>query len=248
MSKTVVIDCFPESALRYTHGYAVIAVDVIRATTTAVTAVATGRRCFPIPTIEAALTQAEKLNDPLLVGELGGNMPYGFDVTNSPAEIARRNDVHRPMILLSSSGTQLIANVGQCDRGLVACLRNYKATAQYCIDRYDHVAVIGAGTRNEFREEDQMCCAWLAELLVDFGYTSENRETDDIIEHWKGASPDACCVSKSVAYLRRTDQMRDFSFILSHVNDLSSAFIIGEQEILEVPVPQQHNVSVLHHA
>lgn len=248
MSKTVIIDCFPGSALRYAQGYAVIVIDVIRATTTAVTAVAAGRRCFPVSTVEGALARAAKLNEPLLVGELGGNMPYGFDLTNSPAEIARRTDFYRPMVLLSSSGTQLICNTSKCDIGLVACLRNYKASAQYCLDRYDHVAVIGAGTRNEFREEDQICCAWIAEILVDFGYTPENRETAQMIKRWRGVSPDTCKVSKSVAYLQKTDQLRDFAFILSHVNDVSSTFIaIGGQDIIEVPVPQQSTVSILHH-
>jgi hypothetical protein len=35
MGNTVVIDCFPESVARWRDGYAVVAVDVVRATTTA---------------------------------------------------------------------------------------------------------------------------------------------------------------------------------------------------------------------
>ena len=88
--RSVVIDCFPDSVRRYREGYAIVAIDVIRATTTAVTAVAMGRRCFPVPSIEHALPIAARLDQPLLVGELGGNMPYGFDLTNSPAELAQR--------------------------------------------------------------------------------------------------------------------------------------------------------------
>src|SRR5919199_845257 len=108
MEKTVTIDCFPESLLRYRDGYAIVAVDVIRATTTAVTGVALNRRCFPTPSLEAAVPLAARLDNPLLVGELGGNMPYGFDLTNSPAALALRSDVSRPMILLSTSGTKVL--------------------------------------------------------------------------------------------------------------------------------------------
>ena len=54
MRKTVVIDCFPESVKTYRNSHVIVAVDVIRATTTVVTGVARGRRCFPVPTIEAA--------------------------------------------------------------------------------------------------------------------------------------------------------------------------------------------------
>src|SRR5579864_551914 len=108
MRKTVMIDCFPEHVGAYRGGYALVAVDVIRATTTAVTGVALGRKCFPAPTLEAAVPLAAKLHNPLLVGELGGSMPYGFDLNNSPADLAARTDIHRPMLLLSTSGTRVI--------------------------------------------------------------------------------------------------------------------------------------------
>ena len=58
MAKSVIIDYLPESVHKYRSGWAIVAVDVIRATTTAVTAVSTGRRCFPAPTVEAALAIA----------------------------------------------------------------------------------------------------------------------------------------------------------------------------------------------
>ena len=61
------------------------------------TAVALGRRCFPVPSLDAAVPLAAKLTNPLLVGELGGNMPYGFDLNNSPADLEARTDIHRPM-------------------------------------------------------------------------------------------------------------------------------------------------------
>src|SRR6266567_7110445 len=113
MRKTLVIDCFPESVACYRDGYAIVAVDVIRATTTAVTSVSLGRKCFPAPTLEAAVPLAARLSNPLLVGELGGSMPYGFDMNNSPADLAVRTDVHRPMLLLSTSGTKVICGAAE---------------------------------------------------------------------------------------------------------------------------------------
>src|SRR5437764_9210822 len=89
----------------------VVGMDVIRATTTAVTAVAAGRRCFPVRSIEAAVPLAARLDNPLLVGELGGNMPYGFHLQNSPAEMDRRVELERPVILLSTSGTRMLSEV-----------------------------------------------------------------------------------------------------------------------------------------
>lgn len=236
MERTVIIDCFPESVQRYQRGYAIVTVDVIRATTTAVTGVSLGRRCFPVPTIEDAFRRAMKLEHPLFVGELGGNKPYGFDLTNSPVELVRRRDKQRPMILLSTSGTQLMCAASECDVAFVACFRNAVATAAYLQHRYEHVAVIGAGSRGDFREEDNICCAWVASRLMDAGFAPEDNRTQTIVKDWGTASPNACYVSKSVGYLRRTKQVKDLTFILSHVNDLNSAFMLANNEILEIPL------------
>src|SRR5207245_2446733 len=48
LRNSVVIASFQEDAEINRDGYAVVAIDVIRATTTAITAVAAGRRCFPV--------------------------------------------------------------------------------------------------------------------------------------------------------------------------------------------------------
>src|SRR5690242_13683761 len=98
MPKSVVIDFFPQSVCRYRSGWAMVAVDVIRATTTAVTAAATGRRCFPAPTAEAAMAIAKGLDNPLLAGESNGTMPVVFEIENSPAQLANRTDTHRPLV------------------------------------------------------------------------------------------------------------------------------------------------------
>lgn len=235
---SVVIDCFPESVRRYRDGYAIVAIDVIRATTTAVTGVAAGRRCFPVPSIDHALPVAARLDRPLLVGELGGNMPFGFDMTNSPAELATRTDLGRPMILLSSSGTQLIANAAECDAVYVACLRNTTALIEHLAERHKRVAVIGAGTRGEFREEDQYCCALIAAGLLKAGFTAEDQQTTDVVERWRGKPVDAWTASKSVEYLRKSAQLRDLDFILAHIDDVPAAFMLKHDEVVLMPVSE----------
>ena len=234
MSMTVVIDCFPESASAYGGDYAVVAVDVIRATTTAVTGVALGRECFVTSTIEAAVALAARLTDPLLVGELGGSMPYGFHLQNSPAELAQRADVHRPMVLLSTSGTQLIAEAKNAAAVYVACLRNYRAQAAHLAAHHAEVAVIGAGSRGEFREEDQLCCAWIAEELVRAGYTPKDANTAEIIERWTRADLEAITRGKSADYLRRTGQLKDLEFITTHIDDLRDVFRIEAGRVVRL--------------
>src|SRR5207237_7837563 len=122
--RTVAIDCYRDTLGRFTSGYAFVAVDVVRAMTTAVSAVALGRRCFAAPTVGAALQRAARLERPLLAGEVGGEIPAGFELGNSPAELARRTDVDRPMVLVSSSGTPFPDHAGRSGPTSLACLRN----------------------------------------------------------------------------------------------------------------------------
>jgi 2-phosphosulfolactate phosphatase len=234
LPNSIVIDCFQENPKIERDGYAVVAIDVIRATTTAITAAAAGWRCFPVPSMEAALVLQRELPNAVLAGEVSGDTPHEFELNNSPAEIATRKDIHRPLILLSSSGTKLIHAARECDSTYLACFRNFTALSQHLIARHSRVALIGAGTRGEFREEDQICCAWIAGELIDAGYQVEDDRTQSIVDLWGTAPAEACLCSKSVAYLRRSGQTKDLDFTLEHVNDLPHVFTMRDGEVVRI--------------
>ncbi len=120
MKKWVSIASFTDGVQDYSEDVATVAIDVIRATTTAVTAIASGRRCYPVSSVGEAIEMSHMLENPLLVGELGGDMPPGFDITNSPAKLAQREDIFRPIILLSSSGTQLMQAISDRQSAYIA--------------------------------------------------------------------------------------------------------------------------------
>jgi len=233
---TVVIDSFPSSRTDYFLHYAIVAIDVIRASTTAVTAVAAGRRCIPVSSVEEALRMREQMPDCVLAGEVAGVKPEGFDLNNSPASVALRTDHQRPLVLLSSSGTKLMVQSSTCVDAYVACLRNFKATAAHLAGRHERIAILGAATRGEFREEDQLCCAWIASELFRLGHEPENRRTGNIAERWSTANVDACARGNSAAFLRRSGQTDDLDFVLAHVNDIPLAFRLAAGEILPIPI------------
>lgn len=236
MRNKVVIDCFQENPefRQGREGHAIVAIDVIRATTTAITAVATGRRCFPVPTVEAARLVRRQLPYSLLAGEVAGDTPEDFEVNNSPAEIATRMDVDRPLVLLSSSGTKLIHAARESEFTYLACFRNHAALSQHLIEHHSNVALIGAGTRGEFREEDQICCAWIARELIDAGYEPENDRTAAIAERWGTAPADACLCSRSAEYLQKSGQILDLDYTLEHVNDLPHVLRMKDGEVVTV--------------
>lgn len=77
-----------------------------------------------------------------------------------------------------------------------------------------------------------MCCAWLAQCLLDFGYQAANQDTDDIVRRWRGKPVDAWVANQSAHYLRASGQLADLEFILKHVADLSTAFALRNGEVI----------------
>jgi 2-phosphosulfolactate phosphatase len=228
---TVAVTCYPTAA-EPAAGWAIVGIDVLRATTTAVTAVAAGRRCFPVASIEAAVPLAARLHDPLLAGELGGNMPYGFHVQNSPVEMARRHHLDRPVILLSTTGTRMLSDAAACGPAYVACLRNARAQAEWLIDRHDRVMLIAGESRGEFREEDRLCCARIARRLLEAGYEPDSAFVEELVNLWADAPDDSFLGGHSVRYLAETGQYHDVEFVLGHINDLDLVFELQRGELV----------------
>lgn len=242
MERQVCIDFLPESGLRYRAGWTVVAIDVIRATTMAITAAAMGRRCYPVATLDEAWQRAGSLPDPLLAGELAGDMPAGFHLNNSPSELAARTDTRRPLVMLSSSGTKLMVNALGCDALYLACFRNSMSTARHVLrGEPERVALLGAGSRGEFREEDQICCAWIGAALVREGYVARDGATATVIERWGSARPSDCLVSHSIGYLRRSGQLADLDFILDRIDDLDEAYLLEDGQV--VPAGERRGVA-----
>lgn len=236
MKKSILIDSYPESALRYRDNYAIVVVDVFRFTTTIATALNLGRRVYPVQNTDQAFVKGATLENPILVGEMGGNMPYDFDMTNSPAEIAARTNesqqTHRPIVIVSSSGSQLLLNAHGSEEVLVACLRNYSAVAQYTAERHARIAVLGAGTHGQFRREDQLGCVRVAEQLISLGFTPETEETTALISEWSDQDMETLRHGRSGVYLERTGQSQDIEFTLNHIDDLPIVPALVNDEVV----------------
>jgi 2-phosphosulfolactate phosphatase len=212
---------------------AVVCVDVIRATTTAVTSVALGRRCFPAASVEDAERLSSVLSDALLAGEVEGEKPAQFELQNSPTQLVGRSDVHRPLVLVSSSGAPLMRAVADSGHAYVACLRNRSAVVAALLDcDYQMIHVIGAASRGEFRDEDVLCCARIAEQLAGVGYLAADKSTEDKLARWRSAPLETIRASRSAEYLRRTGQTADLDFILAHDDDLSTAHELRGHEVV----------------
>jgi 2-phosphosulfolactate phosphatase len=240
LTPSVAIDCFHEHLPPVPAGTAIVAVDVIRATTTAVTAVASGHRLYPAGSIEAAVRLAADLDRPLLAGELGGVQPYGFDLQNSPSQIETLNDRARSIILLSTSGTRLIAEARAHGVTYVACLRNVTAQARHLARQQRDVLILGADSRGEFREEDQLCGARIASALIKDGFLAADAATRDLLTRWDAAADDAFVAGRSAKYLTDTGQEHDLRFVLDHIDDLAAVYSMDGDEVRSVEPALEH--------
>ena len=93
--------------------------------------------------------------------------------------------------------------------------------------------MIGAGSRGDFREEDQLCCAWIAEKLLRAGFEPEDERTNTIIEQWSGVPVDAILEGASADYLRNSGQKRDLDFILTHIDDLDEVYRFERGQVMK---------------
>lgn len=86
---------------------AVVAIDVIRAFTTAAFALAAGARdIVPVGTVEQALELRARFPGALAMGEVGGYPVDGFDFGNSPSALLGQDLAGRRIIQRTSAGTQ----------------------------------------------------------------------------------------------------------------------------------------------
>jgi 2-phosphosulfolactate phosphatase len=227
--RSFVIDSLPESAVRYRDTHVMVAADVFRATTVIVTALAGGHPVYPVATVADARNAAGRLREPLLAGEQAGLMPPGFDFDNSPATVERVPG-HSPVVLLTSAGTLLLTNCRGASAIYVACLRNFTATARALAD-HRAIALIGAGTRGRPRDEDQMVCAWIGDLLLAEGFWPQDERTLEEVERWRGADPEVLRHGPSADFLRHSGQEHDLDWVLAHVDDIDGIAVYNGQQV-----------------
>lgn len=109
---------------------AVVAVDVIRAFTTAAYAFAAGaRHIFLVDSIDEALAAKAADPDLLAMGEDHGRRPAGFDLSNSPVEVAAADLDGRVLVQRTSAGTRGVVAARSATRLWCASLVCASATA-----------------------------------------------------------------------------------------------------------------------
>ncbi len=146
----------------------VLVVDVLRASTTMITALDNGcAGLVPVADPAEALRRKRAAGDGALVaGERRGETVAGFGPRNSPLEFPRERVGGRLVIFTTSYGTRALLAARAASAVGVAALVNVTAAAAWALAGGRDVTVLCAGERGAVSLEDQVCAGLLVDRLV----------------------------------------------------------------------------------
>lgn len=147
----------------------VVVIDVLRASTTILTALANGaREVVPVSDMSAASRVASSL-DPqtiLLGGERNGSPIEGYHLGNSPLEYQPEIVQGKIIILNTTNGTGAILRARLAEEVLIGAFVNLSALVEYLRHRNPkELILLCAGWRNRLSLEDILCAGMLLDRL-----------------------------------------------------------------------------------
>jgi 2-phosphosulfolactate phosphatase len=145
-------------------GKTVVVIDVLRATTTIVHALAAGaKEVVPCLEVEEARSIAARFGGgSILGGERGGVAIAGFDVGNSPAEYTRERVGGKTVVFTTTNGTRAMQACKLASRVLLGAFVNFSAVCRE-LSGAQQISLMCAGTDGHVTREDTL----LAGAIVD---------------------------------------------------------------------------------
>ncbi len=165
----------PALAQRDLHEATCVVFDVLRATSTFVTALHHGATAIvPVSEISEALALRRKQPDVLLGGErdgvrIGAAQAGGidFDLGNSPREYTPEKVRGKTIVSTTTNGTRALRACAGAQTVLAASFLNLLATAKFIRQlRPAEILLVCAGTRENIAMEDVLAAGALAEILA----------------------------------------------------------------------------------
>lgn len=201
------------------RGKVAVIVDILRASSTIVTALGEGvSHVFPVATLEecaangreyGCLTAAERDGVPAAGFDLG-NSPFGFLDANRPVR-------GRALTISTTNGTTALQRSLAAEAVVVGAFLNLSAVAAFARQRARDVLVVCAGWKGQFCLEDTVFGGALAEQLApDFDVRSSDA-TLAALHLWQQGKADLSAYLLQSAHVRRLNSLeasQDFEFCL----------------------------------
>jgi 2-phosphosulfolactate phosphatase len=168
-------------------GGTVVVIDVLRASTTIVHAMAAGaRQVIPCLEVEEARRIAAGFapGEAVLGGERNGLPIDGFDLGNSPSEYTQKTVGGRTLVFTTTNGTRAMAVCRQAARVLIGAFVNAQAVCDRLAGE-ERIHLLCSGTRGEVGRDDVLLAGLLVERLQHAGTVySINTQVNVARESW----------------------------------------------------------------
>jgi len=172
---------------------AAVVIDVLRASTTMVTALASGaREIIPCQEVDEARQIAAKLpaEECLLGGERDGLPIEGFHLGNSPGEYSAQKVAGKTIVFTTSNGTRALWRARKARRVLVAAFVNASAVITELAGE-DRIHLICAGADGRITHDDVLLAGMLVGRLqaLQPGSVELNAQAVTAYENWTYTFP-----------------------------------------------------------
>jgi len=145
-------------------GKTVIVIDVLRATSTIITAIANGcSGVIPVETVQQA--KNSQIQGDLLGGERFCQKIHGFDLGNSPFEYGPEIVAGKTIVMTTTNGTRAIQKSQKAAHILAGSMLNATACAVKALEFGKDIVVLCSGTNDAFSLEDGLCAGLLEEMV-----------------------------------------------------------------------------------
>lgn len=151
------------------HDHTAVVIDVLRATSSIVAALAAGAQAvYPVVSTEDALKLATSMGrgDALLAGERRGLKVEGFDLGNSPRDFTAETVGGKRVVMSTTNGTRALIAAAPAARVLVASFLNLSAAAAAAASA-PRLAIVCAGREGRFSLDDVLCAGLLLGRLAE---------------------------------------------------------------------------------
>jgi len=152
-------------------GGTVVVIDVLRASTSIVHALAAGAKQI-IPCLEVEEARATAAGFPederVLAGERGGLPPEGFDLGNSPDEFTPETVRGKTLIFTTTNGTRAMQRCREAEHIYIGAFVNAAAVCEK-IAESPEIHLLCAGTEGDFSYDDVYLAGLLIERLLQRG-------------------------------------------------------------------------------
>ncbi len=145
-----------------------IVIDVWRASTSIITALANGcKGIIPVAEVEQAKELAKKfLPNAILLGGERNEMPIpGFDLSNSPLDYTTERVKNKRIIFTSTNGSQLFNLARSAEMVTVGGFLNVSLLSNFILTRQQDITILCAGKNGGFGLEDAVCGGMIIEKI-----------------------------------------------------------------------------------